>query len=55
MKILIVEDERALKDTIQKFLEAEHFIVEYAENYSSGLEKNYFVRIRLYFAGYYAA
>jgi len=39
MKILIVEDEPELKDTVQKFLEAEHFIVEYAENYSSGLEK----------------
>ena len=39
MKILIVEDEPALKDTVQKFLEAEHFIVEYAPDYSSGLEK----------------
>ena len=39
MKILIVEDEPELKDTVQKFLEAEHFIVEYAENYSGGLEK----------------
>ncbi|MBP2618221.1 response regulator transcription factor [Chryseobacterium jejuense] len=39
MKILIVEDEPDLRDTVQKFLEAEHFIVEYAENYSDGLEK----------------
>ncbi|CAM2774708.1 DNA-binding response regulator [Chryseobacterium flavum] len=39
MKILIVEDEPELKDTVQKFLESEHFIVEHAENYRSGLEK----------------
>lgn len=39
MKILIVEDEPELKDIVQKFLESEHFIVEHAENYRSGLEK----------------
>lgn len=39
MKILIVEDEPELKDTVQKFLESEHFIVEYAPDYSSGLDK----------------
>ncbi len=39
MKILIVEDEPDLRDTVQKFLEVEHIIVEYADNYSSGLEK----------------
>ncbi|RXM38850.1 DNA-binding response regulator [Chryseobacterium sp. CH21] len=39
MKILIVEDEPELKDTVQKFLETEHFIVEYAENYRNGLDK----------------
>ncbi len=39
MKILIVEDEPELKDTVQKFLEGEHFIVEYAPDYRSGLDK----------------
>lgn len=39
MKILIVEDELELKHTVQKFLEAEHFIVEHAPDYRSGLEK----------------
>ncbi|GEJ46591.1 response regulator transcription factor [Chryseobacterium sp. ON_d1] len=39
MKILIVEDEPELKNTVQKFLEAEHFVVEYADTYYSGLEK----------------
>ncbi|WP_179470786.1 response regulator transcription factor [Chryseobacterium sp. H1D6B] len=39
MKILIVEDEPQLRNTVQNFLEAEHFIVEHADNYSAGLEK----------------
>lgn len=39
MKILIIEDEPELKNIVQNFLEAEQFIVEYAEDYSSGLEK----------------
>lgn len=39
MKILIVEDEPDLRVTVQKFLETEHFIVEYAENYNAGMEK----------------
>lgn len=39
MKILIIEDEPELKNTVQNFLEAEQFIVEYAEDYSSGLDK----------------
>ncbi|ATN06932.1 DNA-binding response regulator [Chryseobacterium indologenes] len=39
MKILIVEDEPELKNVVQKFLEAEHFIVEYADTYHAGLEK----------------
>ncbi|MCA6067436.1 response regulator transcription factor [Chryseobacterium sp. RG1] len=39
MKILIIEDEPELKNTVQNFLEGEQFIVEYAENYSSGLDK----------------
>lgn len=39
MKILIIEDEPQLRETVQSFLEAEQFIVEYAEDYSSGLEK----------------
>ena len=39
MKILIIEDEPELRNVVQSFLEAEHFIVEYAEDYQSGLEK----------------
>ncbi|WP_326981274.1 response regulator transcription factor [Chryseobacterium sp. MYb264] len=39
MKILIIEDEPELKNIVQNFLEAEQFIIEYAEDYSSGLEK----------------
>ena len=39
MKILIIEDEPQLRETVQSFLEAEQFIVEYAEDSSSGLEK----------------
>lgn len=39
MKILIIEDEPELRNVVQSFLEAEHFIVEYADDYQSGLEK----------------
>lgn len=39
MKILIIEDEPELRNVVQRFLEAEHFIVEYADDYQSGLEK----------------
>ena len=39
MKILIIEDEPELRNVVQSFLESEHFIVEYAEDYQSGLEK----------------
>lgn len=39
MKILIIEDEPELKNIVQKFLEEEQFIVEYAEDYRSGLDK----------------
>jgi len=39
MKILIIEDEPELKNIVQNFLESEQFIVEYAEDYKSGLEK----------------
>lgn len=39
MKILIIEDEPELRNVVQSFLEAEHFIVEYAADYQSGLEK----------------
>lgn len=39
MKILIIEDEPELRNIVQSFLEAEHFIVEYADDYQSGLEK----------------
>jgi len=39
MKILIIEDEPELRNVVQSFLEAEHSIVEYADDYQSGLEK----------------
>lgn len=39
MKILIIEDEPELRDIVQRFLEAEHFMVEYAPDYQSGLDK----------------
>ncbi|WBV54944.1 response regulator transcription factor [Chryseobacterium sp. Chry.R1] len=39
MKILLVEDEAELRNTVQSFLEAQHFIVESASDYSSGLDK----------------
>lgn len=39
MKILIVEDEKELREGIQKFLEQEKFTVEYADNYPDGVDK----------------
>lgn len=39
MKILIIEDEPALLETIHKFLESEKYIVESANDYISGIEK----------------
>lgn len=39
MKILIVEDELALLDTLKQFLEKEKYIIETASDYISGIEK----------------
>lgn len=39
MKILIIEDEPALLETLQKFLKAEKYIVETATDYLSGIDK----------------
>ncbi len=39
MKVLIIEDEKALLDVIQSFLEKEQFLVETAQSYHSGLDK----------------
>ena len=39
MKILLVEDEPEIRTVVQKFLEAERYLVETAENYKLGLEK----------------
>ncbi|WP_407405694.1 response regulator transcription factor [Chryseobacterium sp.] len=39
MKILLVEDEPEIRTVVQKFLEAERYLVETAENYQLGLEK----------------
>lgn len=39
MKILIIEDEPDLRNTIQDFLESEFFVVEHADSYHSGLDK----------------
>ncbi|WP_027378891.1 response regulator transcription factor [Chryseobacterium daeguense] len=39
MKILIIEDEPEIRNVVQDFLESEHFIVEYAEDFNSGLDK----------------
>ncbi|NDV47359.1 DNA-binding response regulator [Paludibacter sp. 221] len=41
MKILIVEDEKKLQDTLKHFLEQEKFVVECASDYESALEKIY--------------
>ena len=39
MKILIIEDEKELRLTLRQFLEEEHFLVETAKDYTSGLSK----------------
>lgn len=39
MKILIVEDEKSLRDTIKQFLEREKFIVETAEYFNKAIDK----------------
>lgn len=39
MKILVVEDEPELRELIKKFLEEEHYLVEEASNFKSGLDK----------------
>lgn len=39
MKVLIVEDETELRKTIQEFLHREKFIVEFASDFKSGLDK----------------
>ena len=39
MKILIIEDEKELRLTLRQFLEQEHFLVETAKDYPSGLAK----------------
>ncbi|MVZ61017.1 response regulator transcription factor [Sphingobacterium humi] len=39
MKILIIEDEIALLQTMEEFLRAENFLIETANDYPSGLEK----------------
>ena len=39
MKILIVEDEQALRETLKQFLEKENFTVETASDYREGLMK----------------
>ncbi len=39
MKILIIEDEIALLQTMEEFLRAENFLIEIANDYPSGLEK----------------
>lgn len=39
MKILIIEDEPALLETVRQFLENEKYIIETANDYFSGIEK----------------
>lgn len=39
MKILLIEDEIEMRAVLQAFLEKEHFIVEFAADFQSGLEK----------------
>ena len=39
MKILIIEDEKELRLTLRQFFEQEHFLVETAKDYHSGLSK----------------
>ena len=39
MKILVVEDEQSLREMIIDSLSREHFVVEYAPDYSTAMEK----------------
>jgi DNA-binding response OmpR family regulator len=39
MKLLIIEDERGLREVIQESLETEHFLVETAADYPTALDK----------------
>ena len=39
MKILIIEDETALLQTIEEFLKSENFLIESAQDYNAALEK----------------
>lgn len=39
MKILVIEDEESLRDTLVRSLEKERFITEYASDYKTALEK----------------
>lgn len=39
MKVLIIEDEKDLQQSIQDFLEREQFLVESADSYDEGLDK----------------
>ena len=39
MKILLVEDEKELRDTVKTYLEREKFIVECAEDYPAAMSK----------------
>ncbi|WP_312136495.1 response regulator transcription factor [Sphingobacterium sp.] len=39
MKILIIEDELALSQTVEEFLKSENFLTETAHDYHAGLEK----------------
>ncbi|WP_121967074.1 response regulator transcription factor [Myroides sp. N17-2] len=39
MKILVIEDEKELRDIIKKSLEKEHYIVEEADCFKNGIEK----------------
>ena len=39
MKILIIEDEKALRDSIEKYLEYQGFVCETADNFLTGKEK----------------
>jgi DNA-binding response OmpR family regulator len=39
MKLLLIEDERSLADSIQNYFQRENFICEWADDYESALEK----------------
>ena len=39
MKILLVEDEKELRDTVKTYLEREKFVVECAEDYPTAMSK----------------